>query len=159
MLVHRDYSVREFAEVQVFAGESLYFHNPGGVPEAVYRRLIFDDQGTFRPVRSVTEIRNPCLADIFYGLGPMDKAGTGLADVDDLATENGGAANFGVGTDNRRFGVLLRQPVQTQPLGSRLAFPISPVGLYTTNLLPFRVFPDHLSIFRVCRPIFAARDP
>ena len=111
-----------------------------------------DGKGKFKPVRGLTEMRNPLLADVFFGIGSMDKEGSGLADVSDLALESGGKAEYGIGTNNESLRVSLWQPVQEAPGRSRVARPIARTELYVTNLLPFRVLPK-----TVVSPSFAAK--
>jgi SIR2-like domain len=142
MLVHRDYRIEGFAEIIVTPGRSIRFINPGGLPNEVLARLQPDDKGRFSPVREVTQIRNPCLADIFFGDGSMDRAGSGLADVLVMSRENGGDAEFSIQRNNNEFIAELKQPFQASPGSSTLARPISASGRYITNHLPFRVLPE-----------------
>jgi len=142
MLVHRDYRIEDYAEVLVNPGRSIRFTNPGGLPQDVFARVAPDDQGRFSPVRDATQIRNPCLADIFFGDGSMDREGSGLPDVLAMSRENGGDAEFCVVAGNSRFAAELKQPFQASPGSSTLARPISASGRYITNHLPFQVLPD-----------------
>lgn len=141
LLVHRDYQTQDYSRIEFTRGRSLSFENPGGLMPSIKRGVHLDGKGKFRPVRGLTEMRNPILADVFYGIGSMDKAGSGLADVGDLALESGGQAEYGVGADNKSVRVLLSQPVQEAPERSRMARPVARTELYVTNLLPFRVLP------------------
>ncbi len=152
LLVHRDYAVEEFATVDIEAAERLTFRNRGGISERLRRRLRVKDDGTFLPVRDATDIRNPALADIFFGIGSMDKAGSGLADVRELMLESGGDAIFAIERDNGAFCTALYQPIQRTASGSRVARPIAPMGFYVTNLLPFLVIPEWLSVFTADQP-------
>lgn len=142
MLVHRDYRIEDFAEIAVTPGQSIRFVNPGGLPKDVFARVAPNSQGHFNPIREATQIRNPCLADIFFGDGSMDREGSGLADVLVMSRENGGDAEFSVHSENTRFAAELRQPYQASPASSMLARPISASGRYITNHLPFQVIPD-----------------
>jgi hypothetical protein len=146
MLVHRDYEAEEFSHIEFSPGEYLQFINPGGLLEQVRSRLHFKQDGKFKPVRTVTELRNSLLADIFFGLGPMDKAGSGLADVQELMLEHGGQSEFAILDGNRGVQAKLFQPLQAAPSSSRVARRRSAVEVYTTNLLPFRVIPRNISI-------------
>ncbi|MGH9203165.1 MAG: hypothetical protein ACRD2A_18210, partial [Vicinamibacterales bacterium] len=152
LLVHRDYAVKDFAAIDAEAGEALVFRNPGGVSERLRSRLRIETDGSFEPVRNVTDIRNPSLADVFFGIGSMDKAGSGLADVRELMLENGGSAVFAIERENQAFRATLLQPLQKSPATSAVARPVSPTGLYITNLLTFVVMPDAVSIFTVKEP-------
>jgi hypothetical protein len=112
----------------------------------VYARVRIENGGKFQPVRHASELRNKSLADIFFGLGPMDKDGSGLADVHELMLENGGRAEFAVHADNKSVQVTLRQPRQSSPGRSRVARRISAMELYITNLLPFSVIPQTIFV-------------
>jgi hypothetical protein len=151
LLVHRDYSTEDFAAIEADSGVGLVFRNPGGLSERLRRQLKVDADGNFLPIRNTTEIRNPSLADIFFGLGSMDKAGSGLADVQDLMVENGGNASFAIEREDDAFRTSLFQPLQRAPGDSAVARPVAPVGLYITNLLPFAVIPESVWIFTTRR--------
>jgi hypothetical protein len=142
MLVHRDYRIENFAEIVVTPGSSIRFTNPGGLPNEVFARVAPDEQGFFIPVREATQTRNPCLADIFFGDGSMDREGSGLADVLAISRENGGDAAFSVRASNTQFSAEIKQPFQAAPGSSTLARPISASGRYITNHLPFQLLPD-----------------
>ncbi len=145
MLVHRNYEVETHASVEFEPGSYLRFTNPGGLMPKVLSRVEIDKGGRFQPVRSTTEIRNTALADIFWGLGPMDKAGSGLADVQDMMSEYGGRAEFSISSDNLGVSAVLFQPRQAAP-EKRVARRVGPSELYITNLLPFRVVPENISV-------------
>ncbi len=81
LLVHRDYERQELAEIDVIAGRSMRFTNPGIIANELRERLQIDEQGRFRPIRSLSQIRNPSIADVFFGMRSMERAGTGLADA------------------------------------------------------------------------------
>lgn len=142
LLVHRDYAIEDIAEIAITPGQNIRFSNPGGLPRDVFARVEPDDQGRFIPIREATQIRNPCLADIFFGEGSMDREGSGLADVLVLSRQNGGDAEFFVLAENTRFVAELKQPFQASPGSSMLARSISASGRYITNHLPFQVIPD-----------------
>ena len=144
LLVHRDYGIQNYSRIEFTRGRSLSFENPGGLLPTIKRGVQVDSNGKFKPVRGLTEMRNPLLADVFSGLGSMDKEGSGLADVSDLASESGGRAEYGIGADNQSVRILLLQPVQEAPGRSRMARPVSRTELYVTNLLPFRVLPKNV---------------
>lgn len=144
MLVHRDYRVENFAEITVTPGRSIRFANPGGLPTEVHALVAPDDTGRFEPVRSATHTRNPCLADIFFGEGSMDREGSGLPDVLEMSRENGGDASFYVQKSNTLFVAELLQPFQAAPGASTSARPITTSGRYITNHLPFATVPDHV---------------
>lgn len=146
MLVHRDYETEEYSHIQFSPGQYLEFSNPGGLLDKVRNRVHIEQDGKFQPIRTVTELRNSLLADIFFGLGPMDKAGSGLADVQELMLEHGGQAEFSILDDNRGVRATILQPLQSAPSSSRVARRISSVEFFSTNLLPFRVIPQKISV-------------
>jgi hypothetical protein len=145
MLVHRDYEAEMHSTIDFEPGSFLRFTNPGGLMPKVLNSVQVDKGGRFQPVRSTTEIRNTTLADIFWGLGPMDKAGSGLADVQEMMTEYGGRSEFSISSDNLDVRAILFQPRQAAP-EKRVARRVVPSELYITNLLPFRVVPQTISI-------------
>ena len=59
LLVHRDYERQELAEIDVIAGQSMRFTNPGIIANELRERLQIDEQGRFRPIRTLSHIRNP----------------------------------------------------------------------------------------------------
>lgn len=144
MLVHRDYQAAEYSRIDSKRGHSLVFENPGGLMPEIKKQIRTDGQGRFEPIRGLTEMRNPLLADIFYGLGPMDKQGSGLADVKVLALESGGKIECSVREQNRALRVSLFQPLQESPESSPVAVAtrVSKTEVFVTNLLPFRILPD-----------------
>lgn len=141
LLVHRDYAAHDYSRIEFTRGRSLLFENPGGLMPSIRNGVHLDDKGKFKPVRGLTEMRNPLLADVFFGVGSMDKEGSGLADVSDLALESGGKAEYEVGKDNQSLRVAIWQPVQEAPGRLRVARPVARTELYITNLLPFRILP------------------
>lgn len=147
LLVHRDYERSGFSHINVTPGTRIEFVNPASMSAETATMLGVRADGSFEPLREVTEILNPSLADIFYGLGPMDKAGSGLADVAELMLGSGGTAQFAFDrTGEFRAEILqARQP----SVGSLVALPRSHVGIYTTNLLPFSVMPARLYAFDI----------
>lgn len=146
MLVHRDYRAEEHGRIDFEPGRHLRFINPGGLMPKVLSSVRVDQGGRFEPVRSATELRNSTIADIFWGLGPMDKAGSGLADVQEMMLEHGGRSEFAISEDNESVQATLFQPRQAAPDKSRVARRVSPTELYITNLLPFRVVPQTVSV-------------
>jgi hypothetical protein len=145
-LVHRDYEIPEHAAVEFEPGRFLRFSNPGGLPADVHARVVVGPEGTFSPVRGLTVLRNPRLGDIFFGIGSMDKAGSGLPDADRLMQELGGKAEFRIGSQNGSVHVTLFQAVQSSPETSSVATPLVPSETFTTNMLPFSVLPEKLSV-------------
>lgn len=145
MLVHRDYAVAEQSKVDVEEGSLIRFTNPGGLPDNVLKRLSPSPDGEFAPVRSVTDIRNYSIADVFYGVGSMDKRGSGLCDAKELMLEHGGSARFSVETGNTHFVAELLQARQRAPGASETALALRPFGVYMTNHLRFDAIPTAIT--------------
>lgn len=142
LLVHRDYESDAFAEVEHQPGVHLQFSNPGGLLPRIRAKLKPDTDGRFSPVRGESELRNPTLADLFFGYGPLDKEGTGLPDVRELMPLHGGSADFACAPDNGSLAITLLQAVQqTTRINVALRRPVE-TEVFTTNLLPFKVVPS-----------------
>ncbi|HKQ38993.1 MAG TPA: SIR2 family protein, partial [Verrucomicrobiae bacterium] len=94
LLVHRDYGVQDISTIEHSPGISLEFRNPGGLAPSIMRRLTLGPEGAFTPIRGHSECRNTVIADIFCGLAQMDKAGSGLPDVELEMPKHGGRAEF-----------------------------------------------------------------
>jgi len=146
LLVHRDYAIEHYAEIDVQPGRHIRFANPGGLPKQVHDRVTPDAQGCFQPLRNVTQIRNACVADVFYGIGSMDREGSGLPDVLDISRTNGGDARFFIERNNAGFVAEILQPFQAAPGASSVARPLTPAGIYISNHLPFRVLPEYVYV-------------
>jgi hypothetical protein len=145
LLVHRDYEIPEHAQVSHTPGDELSFSNPGGVPERLKAKLKVLPDGTFDPIRGESDFRNPVLADIFYGLGFVDKRGSGLPDVRDLMPQHGGTSAFSCGVGNRSVITRLLQAEQKTPR-SGVAVRRSETDIFITNLLPFSKLPANLFV-------------
>lgn len=144
LLVHRDYQLNEISSVDFLPGQHLVFTNPGGLLSSVVDQLKFEATGKFTPKRGVTAIRNPVLADVFYGLGKMDKAGSGLADILKFMVQQGGDSEFSTNAGNKRVVVTLRQAKQEEPADAT-AVPLTRSEVFVTNLLPFIVMPKYMT--------------
>lgn len=82
-----------------------------------------------------TDPRNVSLCDILFGLRAMERAGTGLVDVNKLMIEAGGESAFFHNQHEGTFSAIVRQPATTA--GSKLvAHSTHPTGVYVLNLLP-----------------------
>jgi hypothetical protein len=146
LLVHRDYEVEELAEIDIEAGRAVLFSNPGTIAEEIRDRLQIDGAGRFRPVRTLSQIRNPSVADVFFGIRSMERVGSGLADAEEEMRGTGGEAAFSVDLRQHVFRAALYQPIQAAP---GVARPITPLGLYVLNSLPIAVLPQNVSIGRL----------
>jgi hypothetical protein len=150
MLVHRDYEQSAPAAIDVSPGVSITFSNPGGLPESVVARLEPDDTGRFRPRGQVSDLRNRALCDIFFGMRAMERAGTGLTDVEDMQQAHGGEAQFTHEAKGARFTARVLQPVASS--GSRdVARDARPTEVYVLNFIPFLSIPDTISVVRLAQ--------
>lgn len=154
LLVHRDYQTPELAEIDIEAGRAIRFNNPGDLGSELREHVQVDGSGRFRPVRTLSEIRNPSIADIFFGIRSMERAGTGLADVEDEIRRAGGDVEFAVDVGRPIFRAALYQPLQGAPGiagtgATAIARPVTPMGLYVLNALPISVMPSLVSIARL----------
>jgi hypothetical protein len=145
LLMHRDYEVKTLARIDFSPGQQLTFGNPGGLLLDLAETLAVESTGKFTPKRGVTAIRNPVLADIFYGLGRMDKAGSGLADIAKFMVQQGGDSEFSTTQNNTGVLVILKQAAQEQPSRSNTAVPLPASEVFITNLLPVLVMPKYVS--------------
>src|ERR1041385_6214498 len=115
--VHRDYAVEEPCEIQIVPGASITFKTVGGLPPRIRNQLSPDHTGRFLPRRGVREQRNPLLADVFYGIGLMDREGSGLVDVQKFALEHEGGAEFRIEGENSAVVLSLFRAL-SDPTGS-----------------------------------------
>ncbi|MES1242758.1 MAG: SIR2 family protein [Acidobacteriota bacterium] len=148
MLVHRDYEVSELAAINVAPGMSITFTNPGGLLDSVARRVTLDEEGRFRPIPNISDLRNRSLCDVFFGIQAMEREGTGLSDVEAMAREIGGTATFAHDGKLGKFAAHIFQPIASA--GSKtIARDERPTGVYMLNVLPFVSLPEHISIARL----------
>lgn len=145
LLVHRNYEVAELAEIDAEPGVGVTFNNPGALSAELRERLSVDGEGRITPQRSASSIRNMAIADIFFGIKSMERAGTGLADVEDEMRRQGGDARFVADPVNGSFRSLALQPRQEAP-GVDIARPLTPLGMYVLNSLPITVLPDAVAV-------------
>jgi hypothetical protein len=100
----------------------------------VFQRVGLPIQDTIeRGTRGVKGYRNPVIADLFYGA--MDKAGSGLADVQTWVKENGGKVTFGPTEGNNAFDVTIYKRPEAVDEETGTAAPIGTTGSFTGNLL------------------------
>jgi hypothetical protein len=128
-LVHRDHQRHEPVRIR-FSEQELQVTSPGGlVPELEPDRL-------GQP--GVKAYRNPVLADLMYGTGMMDKAGSGLADARRWSRAAAGDARFGPNEGNTVFvAALLGRPQRPDP-STGTADP-GHVEQFLTNILPVTI--------------------
>jgi hypothetical protein len=154
MLVHRDYEIAEPSRIEIHPGVEIVFGNPGGLTQRLAGRVTVEDDGRFTFSESLTDLRNPSLCDIFFGMSAMERAGTGLIDVGELMLGCGGASAFYHYRKESRFEARVTQPQASA--GSRaIARSPVPTGLYVLNALPFTALPENVSIVRLTVPLRA----
>jgi hypothetical protein len=141
MLVHRDYENPEKASIEITPGSEIVFSNPGGLTQKLAGKVILEDDGRFTLPEGLTDQRNPSLCDIFFGISAMERAGSGLMDVNQLMQLCGGGSAFYHNKSESRFRAVGAQPQSSA--GSRLiARSDIPTGMYMLNVLPFTVIPE-----------------
>src|SRR5207342_1128196 len=130
----------------------VIFRNPGGLSDLVAQRVMPDDAGRFRPVPNVSDLRNRALCDVFFGIQAMEREGTGLSDVEELARERGGDSAFTHDAKNGLFIAQILQPIASA--GSKsVARDDRPTEEYIFNVLPFASMPEKISIVRLKVPL------
>jgi len=148
MLVHRDYEVERSANIDIQPGVQIAFKNPGGLTAKMATLVSVDADGKIGIAAGATDPRNVSLCDIFFGLRAMERAGTGLVDVNKLMIEAGGDSAFFHNQQEGTFSAIVRQAASTA--GSKLvAHSTHPTGVYVLNLLPVVSLPTHVSIVRL----------
>ncbi len=146
-LAHRDYEVDEPTEI-IVEPSRINVTNPGGLVEKVRRQMDegesiqdhIEDRGG-----GVKGYRNPALADLFYGAGAMDKAGSGLADVYELVNENAGEVKFGPSKENDAFNVRVHSRPEAVDRKTGTASPLTVESTrYAANILEFTQLPERV---------------
>jgi hypothetical protein len=99
-------------------------------------------------VPNVSDLRNRALCDVFFGIQAMEREGTGLTDVEELARGRGGDTTFINDAKSASFAALVLQPVAS--IGSKTtARDDRPTGIYVLNALPFVSLPENVSILKI----------
>ena len=148
-LVHRDYTQTEPIIIEI-EQTCIHVRNPGGlVPEVVKRvtsaaneeiKIAFEREikgGT----RGITYCRNRVVADLFYGLEAMEKAGSGLSDIYRSATENRNKVSFGPTDDNTAFEITIHRRPEIVDEITKTAYHRNFIR-YASNLLEVVRLPD-----------------
>jgi SIR2-like domain len=148
MVVHRDFSVPHTSKIEVTPNQSIRFSNPGGRLPSAMNRLTLGPGGAFDPVPQFSELRNRALCDVFFGMSAMERAGTGLTDTRELATESGGAAIFAYPPGEDTFAAEVFR-VNASAGSNNVGRDKRPVGTYVLNLLPFAATPPGLTHIKV----------
>jgi len=149
LLVHRDYERFDPATVNVEPGIAIRFQNPGGLPPGLQKRIKLDETGRFHPIPNGTDARNRSICDIFLGLRAMEWRGTGLHDVEQLASEAGGEAAFTVARDEYFAARITRLPATAGSGSQGIARDDRPTGTYVFNVLPALALPEKICMLKV----------
>jgi len=135
-LAHRDHEREQPVRVTL-EGRELTIATPGGLmPPLTQERLGEPGEKAYR---------NPVLADILYGIGLMDKAGSGLADVRRWSRAQGGDAEFATTEDNGTFVTTLRSRAELPDHRTGTADPLN-VEHFLSNMLAVHIDADHVSV-------------
>lgn len=149
LLVHRDYERSVPAVINVEPGSAISFRNPGSLPPGLMKRITLDQAGRFHPIPNGTDARNRSICDIFLGLRAMEWRGTGLHDVEQLATASGGEAAFTLDTEGDFTARITRLPATVGAGAEEIARDDRPTGTYVFNVLPALALPPTLAMIRV----------
>lgn len=146
-LAHRNYEIDEPTEV-IVEPSRMSITNPGGLVDQV-RRQVGEGNSIEEEIKQGEEgikgYRNPALADLFYGAGAMDKAGSGLSDVYRLVSENAGEVEFGPSQANDAFNVAIYSRPEAVRRTTATASPLTVESTrYAANILEFTQLPDHV---------------
>jgi hypothetical protein len=142
-LVHRDYSTARPIEIDVTAS-SIRITNPGGLVDEVQRRVEAGsiEEEIRRGRRGIKGYRNPVLADLFYGSGEMDKAGSGLSDVYKTVRANSGDVRFGPTENNDGFEVvIMTRPEAVDEVTGTATPMVLTTSRYAANILEVVTLP------------------
>jgi Putative ATP-dependent DNA helicase recG C-terminal/SIR2-like domain len=140
--VHRDYEANSPAVIEVEAN-CLRISNPGGLVDEMVRRVKDSLQSQIESgIRGLKGYRNPVIADLFCGTGMMEKLGSGLPDVHQSVTKNGGRVFFGPIEDNNRFRAIVYARAEEIDRVTKTAIPATNRSRYSTNLLEIQARPS-----------------
>lgn len=157
-LVHRDYGVSQPIVIEVTAA-SIRITNPGGLVDEVQRRVEAGsiEEEIRRGRRGLKGYRNPVLADLFYGSGEMDKAGSGLADVYKTVRASGGDVRFGPTDNNDGFEVVIMTRPEAVDVVTGTATPmVLTTSRYAANILEVLSLPQ--DVFHAATEVQSHRD-
>jgi len=126
-LVHRCYDTPVPVRITV-GDQSLQIVSPGGLVDD----LAADRLGE----PGVRGYRNPVIADFCFGVGSVDKEGSGLANVMRWCADNAGAASFGPRRGNSVFVAVLRARPERPDPATGTAEPGAGTQTFFTNICP-----------------------
>src|SRR5260370_2033209 len=141
-LVHRSYEEQQRVVIEV-EPTHIRITNPGGLVDEIVQRVAQPLQAEIEQgKRGIKGYRNPVIADLFYGAGAMDKASSGLADVQKWVNENEGKVVFGPNAADTTFKVVLvRRPEVVDEI-TGMATPLVITARYLSNLLEALAWPE-----------------
>ena len=156
-LIHRDYNSRDPVKVWIDK-DFVQIESPGGLDAALiqqisslvqtgkesslgqeFRNRIF--RGEIG--RRFTAYRNPILAEAFWGLGYVDKAGSGLVDAVRSLEDAGATANLEIPPNNDRFIATASLAHLNIDESTKTARPRRPT-IYWANVTNFLSVPDNI---------------
>lgn len=155
-LVHRDYKISEPTVVEI-EQTCIRVRNPGGLIPEVARQVNRAPDGEIAPdalqtafenqikggSRGIKGYRNAVVADLFYGAGDMEKAGSGLSEVWRSGKENNNEVHLGPVDDNTAFEITIhRRPEVVDKVTRTAAY--SNFTRHASNLLEVVALPDVL---------------
>lgn len=129
-LVHRDYSMSAPIRI-VVTDVTIRVISPGGV--------VADLDPDRLGQRGIRSYRNPVIANFMFGIGAVDKAGSGLADVRRWSEQNNGSASFGPVRQNIAFVATLHARPERPDLVTGTADPSPGTDVFRSNLLPITI--------------------
>lgn len=154
-LIHRDYECRAPVRVSIDK-DFITIDSPGGLDEALIQQLTNSHQHPEAPpigqefhnriLRDeigigFTAYRNPILAEAFWGLGYVDKAGSGLVDAVKSLHEIGVSFHLDIPEGNDRFIATANLSHLDINESTRTALPRRP-STYWANVTEFLSIPD-----------------
>lgn len=144
-LVHRSYDAGEALKIELEAS-FIRMINPGGLVPSVFQRVSTRLQEEIAlGVRGIKGYRNAVVADIFYGVGAMDKEGSGLPDVHTEALQNESTVFFGpIDGTNNRYRALIYRRIAELDTDTGTARPSVSKSRYFSNWLEIVGVPEYL---------------
>lgn len=145
-VVHRDYEREEPVEV-ILEPASITVRSPGGLVKEV-KALVGDrpfEEAIKLRTQAIKGYRNPAISDLFYGGGQMDRAGSGLPDLMQLAANNNSTVRFGPSTDNKFFSaVLTARPEAVDEITNTALQTTEETVRYSSNILQIQGMPERI---------------
>lgn len=155
-LVHRDYEIFGPTVIEIEPA-CIRVRNPGGLIPEVERQVKRAPDGKIAPdalqiafenqikggIRGIKGYRNAVVADLFYGAGDMEKAGSGLSEVWRSGEENNNEVNFGPVDDNTAFEITIHRRPEVVDEVTRTAAH-SNFTRHASNLLEVVALPEVL---------------